>query len=66
MAYYLVIFPNDSLKIYRSEQDPKSLPAGARQFICSSNVTVQDLYAWIADGYKGLNTVREILSSKRT
>ena len=61
MTYYLVIFSDGSLKFYRDEQDQKSLPAGARQFICSSNVTVQDLYVWIADGYKGLNSVREIV-----
>ncbi len=61
MTYYLVISSDGSLKIYRSEQGQKSLPAGARQFICSSNVTVQDLYVWIADGYKGLNAIREIM-----
>ncbi len=65
MAYCLIIFPDGSLKIYKSEQDQKSLSAGSRQFICSSNVTVQDLYIWIADGYKGLNTVREVLSCNR-
>jgi len=65
MTYYLVTFSDGSLKIYRSEKDQKTLPVGARQFICSSNVSVQDLYVWIADGYKGLNTVREVLSCKR-
>ncbi len=61
MTYYLVIFSDGLLNIYKKEQKQKSLPVGARQFICSSNVTVQDLYVWIADGYKGLNTVREIV-----
>jgi len=63
MNYYIVIFSDGSLKIFRVKQDKAFLPPGARQFVCSSNVTVQDLSDWVENGYKGLNTIGEIASS---
>lgn len=60
MEYYLVLFKNGSLKIYKNKQGPGRMEEGTRQFVCSSNVTVQDLYIWAANGYEKLNTVREI------
>ncbi|KUG22711.1 hypothetical protein ASZ90_007508 [hydrocarbon metagenome] len=48
------------MKFYKDKQDHASLPQGARQFVCSSNVTVADLCAWIQNGFKKLNTIREI------
>ncbi|PKN77974.1 MAG: hypothetical protein CVU51_16015 [Deltaproteobacteria bacterium HGW-Deltaproteobacteria-1] len=60
MEYYLMLFKNGSFKIYKNKQSPGRMEEGVRQFSCSSNVTVQDLYTWAANGYKKLNTVREI------
>lgn len=57
-----MLFKNGSLKIYKSKQSRGRMEEGARQFVCSSNVTVQDLYVWAQNGYKKLNTVREIES----
>ncbi|HNZ10252.1 MAG: hypothetical protein BWX99_00875 [Deltaproteobacteria bacterium ADurb.Bin151] len=60
MEYYLMLFKNGSLKIYKNKQSRGRMEEGARQFVCSSNVTVQDLHVWASNGYKKLNTVREI------
>ncbi|MGB5218077.1 MAG: hypothetical protein WBN66_07235 [Smithella sp.] len=60
MAYYIILFKDGSLKIYKNKHDQTSLPEGARQFECSSNVTVQDLYDWAKKGFKGFRTIQEI------
>lgn len=60
MEYHIVMHKDDSLKIYKNKHDQSKLPEGSRQFVCSSNVTVQDLFLWIADGYKNLNTIKEV------
>ncbi len=57
-----MLFKNGSFKIYKNKQSQGRMEQGARQFACSSNVTVQDLYVWAANGYKKLNTVREVES----
>jgi hypothetical protein len=49
-----------SLKIYKNEQEAARLPDGARQFQCSSNITVQDLYVWANNGFKGAKAIKEI------
>lgn len=63
MNYYIIIYNDGSLKIFKTIQDKALLPPDARQFVCSSNVTVQDLFAWMESGYKGLNSIGEIASS---
>ena len=60
MAYYIVLLKDGSFKIYKNKHDQKSLPEGARQFECSSNVTVQDLYDWAKKGFKGFRSIKEI------
>lgn len=60
MSYYIIIFKDGSLKIYKNKQEQTDLQQGARQFICSSNVTVQDLYVWAANGFKNLKTIKEV------
>lgn len=60
MSYYIVVFDDGSFKIYKNKQDKSRLPQGARLFICSSNVTVQDLHMWVAKGFQGLQSIREI------
>jgi len=60
MKYYITLFYDGSMKFYKNEQNPESLPVGSRQFVCSSNVTVADLCTWVANGYKKLNTIKEI------
>jgi hypothetical protein len=60
MSYYIILLKNGLLKIYKNKKDKIKLPQDARQFECSSNVTIQDLYVWIASGCKNLKTVKEI------
>ncbi len=60
MSFFIVLFEDGSLKIYKSMQDREFLPEGARQFKCSSNVTVQDLCLWLDGGCKKLRTIKEI------
>lgn len=64
MSYFIIIFKDASLKIYKKKQDQTDLPQGARQFVCSSNVTVQDLYVWITNGFKNLKTIKEVEKQK--
>jgi hypothetical protein len=60
MEFYIVLFNNGSLKIFKKKQDKAQLEPGARQFACSSNVTVQDLNVWTSNDFKGLRTIREV------
>lgn len=60
MKYYIILFHDGSMKFFKNEQHQASLPEGARQFVCSSNVTVADLCVWISNGYKKINMIREI------
>ncbi len=60
MKYYIVLFQNGSFQINKNKTDKASLPQGARQYVCSSNVTVQDLNVWVAKGYKSFGTIQEI------
>jgi len=60
MEYYIILFKNGSLKICKDKQDKMRLPQGARLFVCSSNVTVQDLNVWASKGFKGLRTIQEV------
>ena len=60
MKYYIILFHDGSLKIYKDKPDKALLSHGARLFVCSSNVTVQDLSVWAANDYKGLNTIQEV------
>jgi len=60
MAYYIILFKDGSLKIYRDKQNQTSLPQGVRQFVCSSNVTIQDLSVWMTNGFKNLKTIQEV------
>ncbi len=60
MEYYIILYHDGSLKIYKDKQDKTPLPQGARLFVCSSNVTVQDLNVWASKGFKGLRTIQEV------
>jgi len=60
MKFYIVLFQDGSLQIFKNMQDKSQLPQGARQFVCSSNVTVYELHGWAANGYTGLNTIGEV------
>jgi hypothetical protein len=60
MKYYIILFYDKSMKFYKDKQNQASLPDGSRQFVCSSNVTVADLCTWISNGFKKLNTIKEI------
>ena len=60
MKFYIVLFKNGSMKIFKEKQDKNQLEPHARQFACSSNVTVQDLHVWASNDFKGLRTVQEI------
>ena len=60
MKYYIILFYDKSMKFYKDKQNQASLPEGSRQFVCSSNVTVADLCTWISNGFKKLNTIKEI------
>jgi len=60
MKFYIVLFKDGSLKIFKEKQDTAQLEPDARQFVCSSNVTVQDLYLWVSNGFKGFRTIQEI------
>jgi hypothetical protein len=60
MKFYIVLFHDGSYQIFKNRQAKSQLPNGARQFVCSSNVTVQELTIWVAKGYKGLNTIEEV------
>ncbi len=60
MEYYIILFHDGSIKIYKDKQDKARLPQGARLFVCGSNVTVQDLNVWESQGYKGFRTLREV------
>lgn len=64
MKYYIILFKNGSLKIYKDEPDQTRLPRGARLFECSSNVTVQNLNVWASQGFQGLRTIREVAIKK--
>lgn len=57
MSYYIILFKDGSLKIYKNKQQVQK---SARQFVCSSNVTVQDLFVWIANGFENLKTIQEV------
>lgn len=60
MSFYIILFKDGSLKIYKRKQEQPKIPQGARQFECSSNVTVQDLHAWANNGFKDLRTIKEL------
>jgi len=60
MSYYLILLSDGSLNIYKNKREQTDLPQGARQFECSSNVTVQDLYVWANNGFKKSGTIKEI------
>ena len=60
MEFYMVLFKDGSLKIFKKKQDKAQLESDARQFVCSSNVTVQDLNVWTSNGFKGFKTIQEI------
>lgn len=60
MKYYIILLHGGSLKIYKDKQDKAHLSQGARLFVCSSNVSVQDLYVWASNDFKGLNTLQEL------
>lgn len=60
MNYYIVLLQNGTIQINKNKTDKAALPPGARQFVCSSNVTVQDLNVWTAKGYKGFGTIQEL------
>jgi hypothetical protein len=60
MKFYIVLFKDGSFKIFKDKQDTAQLQPDARQFVCSSNVTVQDLHVWASNGFKGFRTIQEI------
>ena len=60
MEFYIVLFKDGSLKIFKKKQDKAQLEPDARQFACSSNVTVQDLNVWASNGFKGFRAIQEI------
>ena len=60
MEYYIIVLHDGSLKIYKDKQDKALLPQGARLFVCSSNVTVQDLHIWSSNSFKGLKAIQEV------
>ena len=60
MEFYIVLFKDGSLKIFKKKQDKAQLESDARQFVCSSNVTVQDLNVWASNGFKGFGSIQEI------
>lgn len=60
MKYYIILFKDGSLKICKDKQDQTRIPRGARLFVCSSNVTVQDLTVWASQEFEGLKTIREV------
>ena len=62
MEYYIILSQDGSMQILKNKQDKSRLPQGARQFVCSSNVTVQDLNVWATNGFKGFRTIREVES----
>ncbi len=59
MKFYIVLFKDGSLKIFKKKQDKAQLEPGMKQFVCSSNVTVQDLNIWASKDYKGFRTIQE-------
>ena len=65
MEFYIVLFKNGSLKIFKTKQSKSKLETDARQFVCSSNVTVQDLNVWASNDFKGFRTIQEILHEKK-
>ena len=60
MKLYIVVFKDGSLKIFKEKQDTAQLKPDARQFVCSSNVTVQDLHVWADNNFKGFRTIQEV------
>ncbi len=60
MEYYIILFHDGSLKIYKDKQDKARLPQGVRLFVCSSNVTVQDLNIWSSNSFKDIKTIQEV------
>jgi hypothetical protein len=60
MKFYIVLFKDGSLKIFKEKQDESQLDSDAKQFVCSSNVTVQDLHVWASNGFKGFRAIQEI------
>jgi hypothetical protein len=60
MSYYIILFSDGSLRIYKNKHDQTDLPKGARQFESSSNITVQDLYVWANNGFKESGAIKEI------
>ena len=56
MKYYIILLNDGSFKIFKNRQDTQN----ARQFVCSSNVTVQDLSGWATNDYKGFGTIEEV------
>lgn len=60
MSYYIILYHDRSLKIFKSRQKRTDVPQDARQFECSSNVTVQDLHVWAHNGFKDIPSIREL------
>jgi len=60
MKFYIVLFKDGSLKIFKQQQDKDQLQPDVRQFVCSSNVTVQDLHVWSSNGFMGFRSIQEI------
>ena len=60
MKFYIVLYKDGSLKIFKEKQDTAQFEPDIRQFVCSSNVTVQDLDACASNGFKGFRTIQEI------
>jgi len=60
MKFYIVLFKDGSLKIFKEKQNTDQLQPDARQFVCSSNVTVQDLHVWASNKFKGFSAIQEI------
>ena len=60
MEFYIVLYKDGSLKIFKKKQDKAQLESDTRQFACSSNVTVQDLNVWASNGFKGFGSIQEI------
>ncbi|HNY50812.1 MAG TPA: hypothetical protein PLV50_10800 [Smithella sp.] len=60
MLYYIILLQDGSFKLYKNKHDIKKLPQDTRQFECSSNVTVQDLYNWVKKDFQGFRTIKEI------
>jgi hypothetical protein len=60
MKFYIVLFKDGSFKIFKDKQDTAQMKPDAMQFVCSSNVTVQDLHIWASNDFKGFSAIQEI------